>query len=100
MTYVLYPYTKNQQIFRCPSDQEYFKTEYASYLWNWMLEGQSIDFAEFFGIDLLQYPCMIDAKNKWHGGDDDEDDPDFKRNGVWLDGHAKFMTKTPENLPF
>jgi prepilin-type N-terminal cleavage/methylation domain-containing protein/prepilin-type processing-associated H-X9-DG protein len=98
LSYIIYPYVKNQQIFRCPSDSEYYKTEYSSYQWLEIFEGQHIDYPVFFGIDLTDVPYLFDADSKFHGGDDSASPPDFKKNCLWLDGHAKFAPKIPSNL--
>jgi len=95
---VLYPYTKNQQIFRCPSDGSYYKTEFSSYQWLEIFNGQAMDAPAFFGQDLSEVPYLFDVDSAWHGGDDSVTPPDFKKNCLWLDGHAKFMTKVPSDL--
>ena len=98
LSYILNPYVKNQQIFRCPSDNAYFQAEYSSYQWLEIFEGQPMDGPEFFGMDLTDVPYLFDADSKFHGGDDDANPPDFKKNCLWLDGHAKFAPKIPSNL--
>jgi len=99
MTNVLNPYTKNTQIFRCPSDRAYYKVEFSSYEWFALFfDGQLIDYPVVFGIDFTNVPCMADANSTFHDGDDDASPPDFKKNCLWLDGHAKFLTKKPDQL--
>jgi prepilin-type N-terminal cleavage/methylation domain-containing protein/prepilin-type processing-associated H-X9-DG protein len=89
MTEVLHPYTKNREIFRCPSDSDYYKTEYSSYLWTDLFNDQSLDDPSFLGVDLTNVPCLTDAEDFWHGGRDAK----FARNCLWVDGHAKFLTR-------
>jgi len=94
ITDVLASYTRNREIFRCPSDQEYYKAEGSSYAWVPLFDGQAMDDPSYLGIDLTDTPYLLDAESTWHGGKDDE----FNRNCLWLDGHAKFMTRVPDNI--
>jgi prepilin-type N-terminal cleavage/methylation domain-containing protein/prepilin-type processing-associated H-X9-DG protein len=94
ITDVLAPYTKNTQIFRCPSDSSYYLTEYSSYSWIILFDGQPMDYPVFLGFDLTNTPYLLDALDDWHGGDEDH----YARNVLWLDGHAKFMNRVPEGL--
>lgn len=92
VTDVLRPYTKNVQIFRCPSDHEYYKTEFSSYLWTDLFDNQPMDDPRFLGQDLTDYPCFTDAQDFWHGGRGSK----FARNCLWLDGHVKYITRAGE----
>ncbi len=94
ITDVLSPYARNREIFRCPSDQQYYKDEGSSYAWLPLFDGQFMDEPNFFGVDLTDTPYLTDAENSWHGSKDDE----FSRNCLWLDGHAKFLTRVPANF--
>lgn len=94
LNYVLEPYAKNHQIFRCPSDGSYFQTEYSSYSWVILFDGQPVDAPRFLGFDLTNTPYLTDAMDEWHGGDEDH----YARNAIWLDGHAKFLNRIPSGL--
>jgi len=94
ITHVLGPYTKNQQVFRCPADAQYFEAEGSSYSWLDLFEGLPLDAPIFMGVDLTPYPCLMDARSEWHGGSDDTSPPNWRRNCLWLDGHAKFVNRT------
>lgn len=97
ITDVLYPYTRNQQIFRCPDDRSYYQTEFSSYSWIDLFDGLPIDnpvYHLIVDIDLTDAPYLMDALDEWHGGPD----ADFARNCVWLDGHAKFLNRIPIEL--
>ena len=95
ITEVLHPYVRNQQIFICPNDREYYKVEAASYAWIDLFDGMALDNPRYsilgVEVDLTDAPYLLDASNEWHGGKDDV----FARNCLWLDGHAKFLNKIP-----
>lgn len=44
---VLEPYLKNQNIFHCPADRVYFKSEGSSYTWNTFLNNADVDSRTF-----------------------------------------------------
>ncbi len=100
--YVLDPYTRNNQIFRCPEDHSWYRTlangghgwGILSYGWIYVFNGQPIDGAAFLGVDLSQYPCLLDADN-FH----DRNTEQIAKNGLWLDGHVKYLTTMPEGMP-
>jgi prepilin-type N-terminal cleavage/methylation domain-containing protein/prepilin-type processing-associated H-X9-DG protein len=81
---VLGPYTKDQQIFRCPSDKpKKWQTEGTSYNYgNWMLDvtmpPQPIDLP--FGVEPSECPIMGDFEPDWHTR---------KPNILFVDGHVK-----------
>lgn len=83
---VLWPYTKSQQVYACPNDVAVFEQEGSSYGWVELFNGLRITRTEFFGQDLSQVPCMLDAEN-WHKGKTDNGG----KNALWLDGHVKFI---------
>ncbi|MCD6351994.1 MAG: hypothetical protein J7M26_07735, partial [Armatimonadetes bacterium] len=64
---VLDPYTKNTQIFRCPSDGKWYRPladgghgwGVLSYGWIYVFNGQPIDGAVILGVRLNQYPCLL-----------------------------------------
>jgi prepilin-type N-terminal cleavage/methylation domain-containing protein len=92
----LEPYVRNQQIYRCPDDQSWYRQHgwnLLSYGWVWLFNGQPLDGASFLGVDLTPYPCLLDADN-FH-------DPTarYARMALWLDGHVKFLTHQPAALP-
>ena len=92
----LSPYTRNNQIFRCRSDREWYKTKgwnVTSYEWLQPFNGLPIDSPVFLGYDLTEVPCMLDGDN-FH-----DRSADFARNCLWLDGHVKFLTRIPAGMP-
>lgn len=93
ITDVLHPYTKNRKIFRCPSDHDYYVVEFSSYAWIDLFDNQPFDEPSFLGIDLTDTPYLLDARDEWH-----DKSADFARNCLWIDGHAKFLTKIPPTL--
>lgn len=91
ITDVLGPYTRNREIFRCPSDREYYLVEFSSYAWVDLFNAQPVDDPRFLGVSLLDAPYLMDAKDEWHGGSDTQ----YARNCLWLDGHVKFLNRIP-----
>lgn len=100
--FCLSPYTRNNQIFRCPEDSSWYRSlaegghgwGVISYGWVYVFNGQPIDGASFLGLDLTQFPYLLDADN-FH----DRHTEQIAKNGVWLDGHVKYLTKEPEGMP-
>ena len=88
MNQALGPYTNNDNLFRCPSDHEYWKTEGSSYGWVALFNGLPLDCPVFFTQDLTDVPCMLDAEY-WHGGGS----AGGGKNALWLDGHVRFLPK-------
>jgi len=81
---VLEPYTRNQQLFRCPSDKtRMWQTEGTSYdygmgLLDVIMPPQPIDSP--FGLEPSQCPVMGDFGTDWH----------IKQpNVLFVDGHVK-----------
>ncbi|MBC7289088.1 MAG: DUF1559 domain-containing protein, partial [Armatimonadetes bacterium] len=99
---VLDAYTRNSQIFRCPSDQSWYRPlaqgghgwGVLSYGWIYPFNGQDIDYPTFMGIDLRPYPCLLDADN-FH----DRSTQQIAKNALWLDGHVKFLNAVPAGMP-
>ena len=81
---VLSPYTRNQQIFRCPSDRDkMWQSEGTSYdyglgMLDTIMPPQPIDMP--FGIEPSQCPIMGDFGIEWHIR---------KPNILFVDGHVK-----------
>jgi prepilin-type N-terminal cleavage/methylation domain-containing protein len=104
---LLEPYVRNRQLFRCKSDATWYRPlaegghgwGVTSYGWVVLFNGTALGMPQplseptFLGIDLTPYPFLLDADN-FH-------DPkaEMARNGVWLDGHAKFINRMPEGMP-
>ncbi len=104
---VLEPYARNMQIYRCPSDHQWYKPlaegghgwGVTSYAWVLLFNGtaigdpQPLDDPTFLGVNLTPYPVLLDAEN-YH-------DPkaEIAKCGVWLDGRAKFLNRVPEGMP-
>ncbi len=104
--WVLNPYTRNQQIFRCPDDHSWYRPlsegghgwGVISYEWQFLFNGQPIDSPSFAGVDLLAFPCVLDGDH-FHDQSIQSDDERWAKNGLWLDGHVKFLTRKPEGMP-
>jgi len=86
---VLNPYTKNDQIFECPSgDETYFTTEHTSYGWVELFNGVRWNHPRFMGQDLTNLPCCLDAEI-WHWAGSENGG----KNALWVDGHVKYVIK-------
>lgn len=95
------PYTRNERIFRCPDDHTWYKDhgwDVLSYWWVYLFNGQPIDGVQWMGVDLAQYPCLMDAEN-FHDRGADNDESRLAKNALWLDGHVKFLTRKLEGMP-
>jgi len=81
---VLAPYTRNQQLFRCPSDKlRMWETEGTSYdygagMLDIFMPPQPLDYP--FGIEPSECPLMGDFGTDWHTR---------KPNLLFVDGHVK-----------
>jgi prepilin-type processing-associated H-X9-DG protein len=99
---VLSPYTRNNQIFRCPDDNSWYKAlangghgwGVLSYGWVYPFNGQPMDGATLLGVNLSDYPFLLDADN-FHNPHTDQ----IAKNAVWLDGHVKFLARPLEGMP-
>jgi prepilin-type N-terminal cleavage/methylation domain-containing protein/prepilin-type processing-associated H-X9-DG protein len=98
----LQPYSRNMQVFQCPSDSgQYYLSELTSYSWFDLFNGTSLDDPQWMGYSLRDVPYLADAKNAWHGGTDPTGSGTssvFARNCLFVDGHAKFLNRPPTSV--